>query len=160
MAEPTTVEHEIPKDIIFAIGNYVQLCARIEKLIVRAVLIVENLEGEKLKNRAAQLYKMSTKELIGAVKEISERLNEGHRWAVYFRELRPYLYEFVDNRHKTIHGVVTFDPALQVSYFDKKSGEFVTETVGLEAVNAMLSHADQIVRALISFCSEAAVENS
>ncbi|WP_397542639.1 hypothetical protein [Roseovarius salis] len=154
MPEPTVVENELPANIIFAIGNYVQLCARIEKLLIRAILTVEGREGEELRARYSELSLMSTRELISAVKEISDKLPEDHRWSSYFEKLRPYLYRFVDNRHKAVHGIVTHHSQLQVSYFDKKSREFATMPIAPDDVNEMLQHADHITRALLQFCEE------
>jgi len=150
----TLVESELPSEIIHAVGNYVQLCARIEKLVIKAILIVERLEGADLKTRAAKLSLLSASELISSLKTVSDSLDENHRWSKFFRELRPYLHRFVDNRHKVVHGVVTYETTLNVQYFDKKSQEVVFDEVDQETVIDMIAHADQTARALKCFCGE------
>jgi len=61
VTEPTVVENELPANIIFGIGNYVQLCARIEKLLIHAILKVEGREGEDLRVRYSKLSLMGSR---------------------------------------------------------------------------------------------------
>ncbi|WP_306112048.1 MULTISPECIES: hypothetical protein [Roseovarius] len=150
----TIVDYALPDNIIKEIGKYVQLCARIEKLIIIAVVTVENLEGDDRKKRVAELSMLPTTKLISSLNSVTKALPKSHRFATFFQELRPYLHQFVDNRHRAVHGVVFFNEHLQVKYFDKKAQEDVVAVIEEESIDEMLAHADAIARSLSEFCTE------
>ncbi|WP_288938030.1 hypothetical protein [uncultured Roseovarius sp.] len=148
------VETELPNKLIHSVGVYVQLCARIEKLVVEAIIVVEKLEEPEASQQFAELSLLPTSELISSLRRITESLPPDHPWYPFFTELRPYLYQFVSNRHKAVHGVLSSIDTLQVRYFDRKSKKIALDEFSQNDVDEMLEHADNIARALHRFCDE------
>ena len=103
----TVVEDKLSKEIIYSIGVYIQLCARIEKLIVSCICLTEDLDNDEAKNRYEELSNLTTGQLISSLKSMTENLPNDHSWYEYFKELRGYLHRFVDHRHKVVHGIVS-----------------------------------------------------
>ncbi|MEO0569994.1 MAG: hypothetical protein AAF066_19870 [Pseudomonadota bacterium] len=161
----TLVEQELSRELIYSIGVYVQLCARIEKLIIKSICLAEKATGERAKFRYAELSQLSTRELISSLKNISSSLTKDHLWYRYFEELRPYLHKFVDNRHLAVHGVISSNLAVhgvispnngaRVFFFDKNSKEAVDHQFEQNEVEFMVDAADHIARSLDRFCKEA-----
>jgi len=150
----TAVEEELSSEIIYSIGNYVQLCARIEDLIACSIGAVESLEGAEAERLQSELRLKPTRDLIKAIKVVSERLPDDHIWAEFFNELRPYLHRFVENRHKAVHGVVSSSEGLKVKFFNKAKGCIELSDFDRNEVDMMVQNADKIARALNQFCHE------